>query len=101
MPEDWITNRLGKGNILAVPLAVLVGVPLYANVLGTIPIAESLIIKGLPIGTALAFLMAVTALSVPEIIILKKVLKSKLIGIFILIVTIGIIFTGYLFNVLI
>lgn len=101
LPEDWITNYLGKGNLFAVPLATLVGVPLYANVLGTIPIAESLIGKGLPIGTALAFLMAVTALSLPEMIILKKVLKTRLIVIFVTIVSISIILTGYLFNILI
>jgi len=101
LPKEWISNYLGKGNLFAVPIATLLGVPLYANVLGTIPIAESLIGKGLPIGTALAFLMAVTALSLPEMIILKKVLKTKLIIIFVSIVTISIIFTGYLFNILI
>lgn len=101
LPEDWITNYLGKGNLFAVPLATVIGIPLYANVLGTIPIAESLIGKGLPVGTALAFLMAVTALSLPEITILKKVLKTRLILIFVSIVSISIIFTGYLFNILI
>jgi len=98
LPKDLITTYLNKENIFAVPMAILLGIPLYANVLGTIPIAESLISKGLPIGTALSFLMAVTALSLPEIIILKKVLKAKLILIFVSIVTISIIFTGYLFN---
>ena len=101
LPEDLITNYLGKGNLFAVPLATLIGIPLYANVLGTIPIAESLIGKGLPIGTALAFLMAVTALSLPEVIILKKVLKTRLIIIFVTIVSISIILTGYLFNIII
>jgi len=101
LPKEWISNYLGKGNLFAVPLATLLGVPLYANVLGTIPIAESLIDKGLPLGTALAFLMAVTALSLPEMIILKKVLKTRLIVIFVTIVTISIIFTGYLFNIII
>ena len=101
LPKELISNYLGKGNLFAVPLAVILGVPLYANVLGTIPIAESLISKGLPIGTALAFLMAVTALSLPEMIILKKVMKTKLIVIFVSIVTVAIIFTGYLFNIMI
>jgi len=101
LPKDWISNYLGKGSLFAVPLATLIGVPLYTNVLGTIPIAESLIGKGLPIGTALAFLMAVTALSLPEMIILKKVLKTRLIVIFVTIVSISIMFTGYLFNTLI
>lgn len=86
--------------MLAVPIAVVIGVPLYSNVMGMIPIVESLIGKGLPVGTALAFLMAVTALSLPEMIILKKVLKNELIGAFVLIVTVSIIFTGYLFNII-
>lgn len=101
LPEEWISNNLTKDNIFAVPLAIILAVPIYANVIGTIPIIESLINKGLPIGTALAFLMAVTAISLPELIILKKVLKTKLILIFVTIVTISIIFTGYLFNIII
>jgi hypothetical protein len=98
-PSDLLTQIAGKGNILAVPIAVLVGVPLYSNAAGTIPIVQSLIAKGLPLGTALAFMMSVTALSFPEMIILKKVLKLKLLVIYIAILTLGIIFTGYLFNV--
>ena len=88
-------------NIFGVPIATLIGIPLYSNVLGMIPIIESLVAKGLPIGTALAFLMAVTALSLPEIIILKKVLKKKLIIAFIVITGLAILFTGYLFNLII
>jgi uncharacterized membrane protein YraQ (UPF0718 family) len=98
-PSDLLTQVAGRDNILAVPIAVLIGVPLYSNAAGTIPIVQSLIAKGLPMGTALAFMMSVTALSFPEMIILRKVLKPKLLGIYIAILTIGIIFTGYLFNV--
>ena len=100
-PENLLTNIAGKGNWFAVPIAVLIGVPLYSNAAGIIPIVSSLIEKGLPLGTALAFMMAVVALSLPEIIILRKVLKTKLLIIYVTIVTLGIIFTGYLFNWLI
>lgn len=99
-PEGILATYAGKDNLLAVPVAVVIGVPLYSNVMGMIPIVESLIGKGLPVGTALAFLMAVTALSLPEMIILKKVLKNELIGAFVLIVSLSIIFTGYLFNII-
>lgn len=99
-PEKFLTQIAGRGNILAVPLAVLVGVPLYSNAAGTIPIVQSLIEKGLPLGTALAFMMSVTALSFPEMVILRKVLKLKLLFIYIAILSLGIIFTGYLFNIL-
>ena len=97
-PENLLTQIAGKGNWLAVPIAVLIGVPLYSNAAGVIPIVSSLIEKVLPLGTALAFMMAVVALSLPEIIILRKVLKTKLLIIYVAIVTAGIIFTGYLFN---
>jgi len=97
-PENLLTNIAGKGNWLAVPIAVLIGVPLYSNAAGMIPIVSSLIEKGLPLGTALAFMMAVTALSLPEAIILRKVMKLKLLIIYFSIVAAGIIFTGYLFN---
>jgi uncharacterized membrane protein YraQ (UPF0718 family) len=99
-PSDILAKLAGRGNILAVPIAVLMGVPLYSNAAGTIPIVQSLIAKGLPMGTALAFMMSVTALSFPEMIILRKVLKLKLLIIYIAILTLGIIFTGYLFNVI-
>ena len=98
VPENFLTKIAGKENPFAVPLAVLIGVPLYSNAAGTIPIVRSLIEKGLPIGTALAFMMSVTALSFPEMIILRKVLKPKLLAIYIAILTSGIICTGYLFN---
>jgi hypothetical protein len=97
-PENLLTNIAGKGNWFAVPIAVLIGVPLYSNAAGVLPVISSLIEKGLPLGTALAFMMAVVALSLPEIIILRKVLKTKLLTIYVAIVTVGIIFTGYLFN---
>ncbi|MCK4757860.1 MAG: permease [Thermoplasmata archaeon] len=97
-PEGIMAEYAGKENLFAVPVAVGLGVPLYSNVMGLIPIAESLIGKGLPVGTALAFLMSVTALSLPELIILKKVLKTKLIMIFVAIVATGIVITGYMFN---
>ena len=99
-PEGILEKYAGKDNPLAVTIAVLIGVPLYSNVMAMIPVIESLIGKGLPVGTALAFLMAVNAISLPEIIILKKVLKNELIGVFVLIVTVSIIFTGYLFNII-
>jgi len=97
-PENLLTNIARKGNWFAVPIAVLIGVPLYSNAAGVLPVISSLIEKGLPLGTALAFMMAVVALSLPEIIILRKVLKPKLLIIYVAIVTAGIIFTGYLFN---
>jgi len=97
-PENFLARIAGKNNPLAVPLAVIIGVPLYSNAAGTVPIVKSLLEKGLPFGTALAFMMAVTALSFPEMIILRKVLKPKLLGIYIAVLTAGIIFTGYLFN---
>ncbi len=100
-PNDLLVKYAGPNNFLAVPLAVLIGIPLYSNAAGTIPIVSVLIAKGMAMGTALAFMMAVTALSLPEFIILKKVLKPKLIVIYASIVGLGIIFTGYLFNILI
>lgn len=99
-PEGILEKYAGKDNLLAVPIAVLIGVPLYSNVMAMIPIVESLIGKGLPVGTALAFLMSVTAVSLPEMIILRKVLKKELVAIFVSIIAISIIFTGYLFNIL-
>ena len=98
-PSDFLVNYAGKGNFFAVPLATLIGIPLYSNAAGTIPIVSVLIDKGMAMGTALAFMMSVTALSLPEFIILRKVLKPKLIITFASIVGLGIIFTGYLFNI--
>lgn len=97
-PSDLLVRYAGPTNPLAVPIAVLIGIPLYSNAAGTIPIVSALVAKGMAIGTALAFMMAVTALSLPEFIILKKVLKTKLIITYASIVGLGIIFTGYLFN---
>jgi hypothetical protein len=97
-PNDLLAKYTGPNNFFAVPVAVLVGIPLYSNAAGTIPIVSVLIAKGMAIGTALAFMMAVTALSLPEFIILKKILKPKLIATYASIVGLGIIFTGYLFN---
>lgn len=97
-PQDFLVRYAGRNNPLAVPLAVLIGVPLYSNAAGTIPIVEALMAKGLPVGTALAFMMAVTALSLPEMIILRKVIKPRLISVFVGIMAVTIIFVGYLFN---
>ena len=98
IPQDIITLILGKDNWFSVPLATLVGIPMYADIFGTLPIAEALVIKGVGIGTALSFMMAVTALSLPSIIMLKNVVKTKLLVLFVGFVTIGIILIGYLFN---
>ncbi|HLC27438.1 MAG TPA: permease, partial [bacterium] len=97
-PEGLLAQYAGKENPFGVLVAVLIGIPLYANAAGTIPIVQSLIEKGLPLGTALAFMMAVTALSFPEMVILRKVLKPRLLAVFIGVVGAGIVFTGYLFN---
>ncbi len=97
-PEDFLVAYAGKDNFFAVPIAVLLGVPLYSNAAGIIPIVYVLMEKGMSMGTVLAFMMSVTALSFPEMIILRNVLKPKLIAIFIGIVSVAIIFTGYLFN---
>ncbi len=97
-PENFLVKYAGRDNILAVPVAVLIGVPLYSNAAGIIPIVHALMEKGMAVGTVLAFMMAVTALSLPELIILRQVLKPRLIGIFVSIMAVTIIFTGYLFN---
>jgi hypothetical protein len=97
-PENFLAKYAGPNNPLAVPLAVLVGIPLYSNAAGMIPVVKELVRTGMAMGTALAFMMAVTALSLPEMIILKQVLKPKLIAIYFGIVGIAIVVTGYLFN---
>ena len=99
IPEDWIKTVLGENNPFSVIIATVLGMPMYADIFGTLPIAEALVLKGVGIGTVLAFMMAVTALSLPSIILLKKVVKTKLLVMFITIVTVGIIITGYLFNI--
>ncbi len=98
---EGILARYAGNSLIGVPVATLVGIPLYSNVVGMIPIIESLVSKGLPMGTALAFMMSVTALSLPEIIILKKVLKKKLIFVFVAVTGTAILITGYLFNLII
>lgn len=98
IPEAWIQSILGSDNPFSVILATLVGVPMYADIFGTIPVAESLFAKGAGLGTILSFMMAVTALSLPSMIMLRKAVKPKLLVVFISIVTAGIILIGYLFN---
>lgn len=98
VPQDFLVRYAGRGNFFAVPVAVLLGVPLYSNAAGVIPIVYALMEKGLSMGTVLAFMMAVTALSLPEMIILRKVLKIPLLGVFVGIMTVTIIAVGYLFN---
>ena len=98
VPADFLAQYASAGKWYAVPLAVLIGIPLYSNVAGIIPLVSVLTEKGVAIGTTLAFMMSVTALSLPEFMILKRVMKTRLILIFTGIVALGIIFTGYLFN---
>jgi hypothetical protein len=98
IPEAWIVSVLGGNNPLSVVLATLVGVPMYADIFGTIPVAESLFLKGAGLGTILSFMMAVTALSLPSMIMLRKAVKPKLLFVFIGIVTAGIMIIGFLFN---
>jgi len=100
VPDDFIVKFAGRDNAFAVPLVVAIGVPLYNSGAGMVPIVYALLEKGLPLGTALAFMMAVSAISFPEMIILRRVLKLQLIGVFAGIMTVSIIFTGYLFNAL-
>lgn len=101
VPTDFLTQYAGADKWYAVPFAVLIGIPLYSNAAGIIPLVGALTEKGVAMGTSLAFMMAVTALSLPEFMILKRVMKIKLILIFACIVGLGIIFTGYLFNFII
>ena len=100
-PADFLLKYAGRDNPLAVPLAVLIGVPLYSNAAGIIPVVQALMEKGMAIGTVLAFMMAVTALSLPEAVILKNVLKTRLLLTFFGIVATAIIVVGYLFNAII
>jgi hypothetical protein len=100
VPESFMTNLMGKSVWYSVPLSVLIGVPLYSNAAGIIPIVSVFIEKGVPLGTALAFMMSVIGLSLPEMIILKKVLKLPLILAFTGIVATGIMIVGFLFNVI-
>lgn len=98
IPEDFIVHVLGTGNPLGVIIATVAGVPMYADIFGTIPIAEALLAKGARLGVVLSFMMGVTTLSLPSMIMLRKAVKPKLLAIFIAICTIGIILVGYFFN---
>lgn len=98
IPESWIETVLGSNNPLGAILATLVGIPMYADIFGTIPVAEALLSKGAQLGTVLSFMMAVTTLSLPSLIMLRKAVKPKLLALFIGVCAIGIILVGYLFN---
>lgn len=98
IPESWIETVLGSDNPLGVILSTIVGIPMYADIFGTIPVAEALLAKGAQLGTVLSFMMAVTTLSLPSLIMLRKAVKPKLLVLFIVICTAGIILVGYLFN---
>ena len=100
IPESWITAALGSRNPLGVVLAAVIGIPMYADIFGTIPVAEALLGKGALLGTVLSFMMAVTTLSLPSLIMLRKAVKPKLLGLFIGICFIGIILAGFSFNVI-
>ena len=100
IPEEWVVSLLGRNNPFGVLLATVVGIPMYADIFGTIPIAEALLAKGAQLGTMLAFMMGVTTLSLPSLIMLRKAVKPKLLALFIAICTIGIIVVGYIFNTL-
>lgn len=98
IPGEWVALVLGSNNPFGVVLATLVGVPMYADIFGTIPVAEALLAKGAQLGTVLAFMMAVTTLSLPSLVMLRKAVKPKLLALFIAVCAIGIILVGYLFN---
>lgn len=100
IPEAWVVSLLGSNNPFGVILATLIGVPMYADIFGTIPIAEALLFKGARLGTVLSFMMGVTTLSLPSMIMLRKAVKPKLLALFTAICTVGIIIVGYLFNAL-
>ncbi len=100
IPASQIESLLGRRNPLGVPLATMVGIPMYADIFGTIPIAEALLGKGARLGTVLAFMMAVTTLSLPSLILLRKVIKPRLLGIFTAVCAIGIMIVGFCFNAL-
>lgn len=98
IPESWVETILGGNNPFGVVLATLIGIPMYADIFGTIPIAEALLAKGAQLGTVLSFMMGVTTLSLPSMVMLRKAIKPKLLGVFIAICALGIILVGYLFN---
>lgn len=99
-PEDFFTQYAGADNPFGVLVAVLIGIPLYSNAAGILPLVEALHDKGLPMGTLFAFMMAVVALSLPEMVLLRRVLKPQLLGIYVAVVGVSIVAVGYLFNVL-
>ncbi|MCC6175756.1 MAG: permease [Chloroflexi bacterium] len=98
VPTDFVAEYAGPDNLFAVPLAVLVAIPLYSNAAGTIPVVQALMDRGMPLGTTLAFMMAITAISTPELVILRRVIKPKLIAVFVGVVAVAIVGIGYLFN---
>ena len=98
IPESWIVSILGTGNPFGVMIATIAGIPMYADIFGTIPIVKDLLAKGAQLGVVLSFVMSVTTLSLSSMIMLRKAVKPKLLGIFILICIIGIILVGYFFN---
>lgn len=100
IPQDWVAGLLGRGNPLGVVLATLVGIPMYADIFGTIPVAEALLAKGALLGTVLSFMMAVTTLSLPSLIMLRKAVRPRLLAVFVAICTAGILLVGCLFNLL-
>ncbi len=100
IPESWVVTILGSKNPLGVILATIIGIPMYADIFGTIPIAEALLAKGAQLGTVLAFMMGVTTLSLPSMVMLRKAIKPKLLVVFMAICTVGIIAVGYIFNLL-
>jgi hypothetical protein len=101
VPENFLASIMGKEAWWSVPIAVLIGIPMYSNAAGMIPVVQALLGKGAALGTVLAFMMSVIALSLPEIIILRKVLKIRLIATFVGVVGLGILIVGYLFNMII
>ena len=100
IPRKWVESILGSRNSFGVVLAVLVGVPMYADIFGTVPVAEALLAKGAQLGTILSFMMAVTTLSLPSMVMLRKAIKPRLLGIFVAVCIMGILLVGYLFNLL-
>jgi uncharacterized membrane protein YraQ (UPF0718 family) len=101
VPDDFLVEIMGKNAWWSVPVAVILGVPLYSNAAGVIPVVSVLLEKGATLGTVLAFMMSVVALSLPEMVILRRVLKPRLIALYVAVVTLGIILIGYLFNLVI
>ena len=99
IPESWVETALGSNNPFGVFIATIIGLPMYADIFGTIPIAEALFAKGAQLGVVLAFMMSVTTLSLPSIVMLRRAVKPKLLAVFVTICTVGIIAVGYLFNI--